>query len=252
MAGRTSSYAVEPRGEYVFGVIEAGLMRARRGRQRRSVGPGGLVAWDPSAPHSGSSPAAEPWRARLLVIEAPALGAALADEGTPATLHHVFPEPVVADPRLAESFLRMHRALVPGVPLLELEQRLSDWLGSLIAPAGSSRRTAPSPADRRALSLARDFVGEEFEREIRLDELAAAAGIGKFRLSRLFRDRFGLPPHSLQVAHRVRAARLLLEQGESIATAAAASGFADQSHLHRHFRRTLGITPGEYRQRFRA
>ncbi|HEY2716761.1 MAG TPA: AraC family transcriptional regulator [Solirubrobacterales bacterium] len=250
IAGRTLSYAVEPRGEYVFGLIESGAMRSRRGRERRLIGAGELVAWDPSAPHSGSGASGEPWTARLLVIEAPALDGALADPESPTLVRGAFPDPVIADRRLAGSFRRMHRALAPGVAQLELEERLGGWLREATASAGDGPpATPPAAADLRALQLARDFVGEEFRREIGLDELAAAAGIGKFRLVRLFRERFGLPPHALQIAHRVRAARLLLEQGEPIAAAAAETGFADQSHLHRHFRRTLGMTPAQYRRR---
>ena len=86
------------------------------------------------------------------------------------------------------------------------------------------------------------------ERNVSLDELAAVAGIGKFRLIRLFRERIGLPPHALQIAHRIHRARRMLEGGASIADAA---GFADQSHMHRHFRSGLGITPREYRVRLR-
>jgi AraC-like DNA-binding protein len=71
-------------------------------------------------------------------------------------------------------------------------------------------------------------------------------------LVRLFRERTGLPPHALQVAHRIRAARRLLEAGQTIAAAAAATGFVDQSHLHRHFQRSLGVTPGEYQRRLSA
>jgi transcriptional regulator GlxA family with amidase domain len=98
--------------------------------------------------------------------------------------------------------------------------------------------------------LAYDFLGDWPERNVGLDELAAAAGIGKFRLIRLFHERTGLPPHALQLAHRIRKARRLLEAGETIADVAAATGFADQSHLHRHFQRGLGLTPGEYQRRF--
>jgi hypothetical protein len=42
----------------------------------------------------------------------------------------------------------------------------------------------------------------------------------------------------------------MLEAGATIAQTAAATGFADQSHLHRHFKRTLGLTPAKYQQRF--
>jgi transcriptional regulator GlxA family with amidase domain len=100
--------------------------------------------------------------------------------------------------------------------------------------------------------LAFEYIGDRSERNVGLDELALAAGIGKFRLIRLFRDRTGLPPHALQVAHRIRTARRLLEAGQTIADTAAATGFADQSHLHRHFQRCLGPTPREYQKRFRS
>jgi hypothetical protein len=52
-------------------------------------------------------------------------------------------------------------------------------------------------------------------------------GIGKFRLIRLFGEPTGLTPHALQVAHRIRKARRLLEAGETIADIAAATGFVD-------------------------
>ena len=42
----------------------------------------------------------------------------------------------------------------------------------------------------------------------------------------------------------------MLEAGETIAQTAAATGFADQSHLHRHFQRSLGLTPATYQRRF--
>ncbi len=41
----------------------------------------------------------------------------------------------------------------------------------------------------------------------------------------------------------------MLERGETIVATAAATGFADHSHLHRNFRRSLGVTPAEYRRR---
>src|SRR4029078_12392845 len=45
--------------------------------------------------------------------------------------------------------------------------------------------------------------------------------------------------------------RRLLEAGEPIADTAFATGFADQSHMHRHFERSLGLTPARYTRRFR-
>jgi AraC-like DNA-binding protein len=253
MAGTTASYAIEPRGEYVFGVVAGAAMRARRGRDRRVVRPGQLVAWDPSNAHTGTAAERRPWSARLMVVEVADLAALAADEESNPLAGVAFPEPVFSDPMLTSGFLRLHLALETTTTRLERDERLGAWLRTMIECSSAARqpRSELAPRDDRALRAACDYLAELPQRNIGLDELAAVAGIGKFRLIRLFREQTGLPPHALQVAHRVRAARRLLEAGETIAAVAAATGFADQSHLHRHFQRSLGMTPGEYRQRFR-
>ena len=80
---------------------------------------------------------------------------------------------------------------------------------------GGAQATAPThPHDDRALRLAVDFLGDQPARNVSLDELARAAGIGKFRLVRLFRERTGLPPHAFRIAQRVRADTELVADGE--------------------------------------
>jgi len=83
-------------------------------------------------------------------------------------------------------------------------------------------------------------------------ELAAAARVSRHRLTRLFRAAYGLPPHRFVLAQRIRAARRLLERGTAPAEVAAQTGFFDQSHLHRHFTRTLGMTPAAYAAALRS
>jgi len=254
MAGRTVGYAVEPRGEYVFGIVAGAPMRARRGRARYLVRPGELVAWDPSERHTGAAVDGHPWTSRLIVVEAADLRTLATDPESDPLADVAFPDPVISDAELASRFVRMHTAFEASATRLEREERLSEWLRAVIArtAAARPRRRALGAGDDRALRAACAYLADRPERNVGLDELAAAAGIGKFRLIRLFRERTGLPPHALQVAHRVRAARRLLEAGETPAAVAAATGFADQSHLHRHFRRSLGLTPGEYQRRLSA
>jgi AraC-like DNA-binding protein len=251
MAGQTTSYAIEPRGDYVFGIVAGQAMRSRRGRERRLVEPGQLVAWDPSNAHAGTAVDGRPWSSRLIVVEVGDLAALAGDHESDLLTDITFPEPVIRDARLARDFLRLHAALDAPVTRLERDERLAGWLRALIERTSAVRppRTPLNPLDDRALRLARDYLADHLGRNIGLDELAAAAGIGKFRLIRLFRLRTGLPPHALQLAHRIRAARRLLEAGQTIAETATATGFTDQSHLHRHFQRSLGLTPGEYRRR---
>ena len=253
MTGRTTRYAIEPRGEYVFGIVAGEPMRSRRGRERRIVRPGQLVAWDPSGAHSGVAVDGRPWSSRLMIVEVGDLAALAGDQESSLLVDVAFAEPVLSDPGLTSSFLRVHAALETSVTRLESDQQLATWLRAMIERFSTVRplRAPLSPRDDRALRRARDYLGDCPERNISLDELAAEAGIGKFRLIRLFRERTGLPPHAFQLARRVRTARRLLEAGQTIAETAAATGFVDQSHLHRHFQRSLGLTPGEYQARFK-
>ena len=252
MAGRTTRYAVEPRGEYVFGIVGEQPMRSWRGREQRLVRPGQLVAWDPSHAHAGSAVDERPWRARLLVVEVADLGALADDSESDPLTDVLFPDPVLSDTELAAGFLRLHTTLESACTRLEQDELLAEWLRLLIdrASAVRSPRSATTAREDSALRLAFDYLADQPQRNVGLDELAAVAGIGKFRLIRLFRQRTGLPPHALQLAHRIRSARRMLEAGVTIGEAATAAGFADQSHLHRHFQRSLGLTPAQYQQRF--
>jgi AraC-like DNA-binding protein len=254
MAGQTTGYRVDPRGEYVFGIVTGQPMRSRRNRERRTVQPGELVAWDPSAAHAGATIDGRAWSARLMVIEVADLAAIADDQDAVLTGDVTFPDPVISDPDLARAFLAMHHTLGGRSTRLERDQHVGEWLRSVIERRSAARPppASLSPHDDRALRLACDYLGDHATRNVGLDELAAAAGIGKFRLIAIFRQRTGLPPHALQIAHRIRNARRLLEHGETIAHTAAATGFTDQSHLHRHFHRSLGLTPAAYQRRFHA
>ena len=190
-----------------------------------------------------------------MLVESGDLTALTTDQECDPLVGITFPDPVLSDPELIASFLRLHGTLDPSLnPVatrLEQDVQLTEWLRALIERAGPKRTPPPAvtPREDRALRLASEYLTDRLAYNVSLDQLAAAAGIGKFRLVRLFREHTGLPPHALQIAYRVRAARRLLEAGESIAGTAAATGFSDQSHLHRHFQRSLGVTPGEYQRR---
>jgi AraC-like DNA-binding protein len=56
-----------------------------------------------------------------------------------------------------------------------------------------------------------------------------------------------MPPHRYLTARRVERARRLLLDGQSPGAVAAATGFYDQAHLARHFKKLVGVPPGRYR-----
>ncbi|MGH9335698.1 MAG: helix-turn-helix domain-containing protein, partial [Vicinamibacteria bacterium] len=87
-----------------------------------------------------------------------------------------------------------------------------------------------------------------FAESVSLALLSGVAGLSSFHLNRAFRLAYGLPPHAFQTQLRVARARKLLREGLPPAAAAAETGFTDQSHLHRHFKRVVGVTPAVFRK----
>lgn len=99
---------------------------------------------------------------------------------------------------------------------------------------------------RADLDRARDFIRAHYTRPILVDELAALAGLSRFHFVRAFSRTFGSPPHAYQVRLQVEHARKLISEGVLPAVAAVEAGFADQSHLNRHFKKIHRMTPRQY------
>ena len=82
-----------------------------------------------------------------------------------------------------------------------------------------------------------------------LKRIAAVAGPSAYHFARQFKAATGLPPHQYVVMRRVERAKQLLQGGDdlSLAEVAACAGFSDQSQFCHHFKRLVGVTPGQFR-----
>jgi AraC family transcriptional regulator len=102
----------------------------------------------------------------------------------------------------------------------------------------------------RAVADAIGFIQSRHAQPITLDDIADAVHLSPYHLARLFKQATGETPHQYLIQLRVNSARALLTSGagqRSLAEIAAAVGFADQSHLTRHFKRQFGVTPKHMR-----
>lgn len=79
--------------------------------------------------------------------------------------------------------------------------------------------------------------------QLNLGKLACSAGISKEHLCRAFKSTFGLSPFQLLRARRTSHACKLIKSGTPLSEAAIASGFSDQSHMSRWFKRIYGASP---------
>ncbi|KPI13676.1 transcriptional regulator with aminotransferase type sensor, AraC family [Actinobacteria bacterium OK006] len=83
--------------------------------------------------------------------------------------------------------------------------------------------------------------------------MAARAAVSERHLARMFRDEVGMTPARYVERTRLEAAKLLLVTGdESQEAVARRAGFGSPETMRRIFRRSLGVSPGGYRSRFRT
>lgn len=114
-----------------------------------------------------------------------------------------------------------------------------------LLPSRKPAAAAPPVAVLRAVELMRGRLADSLS----LEEIANAAGLSPFHFSRQFKAATGHPPHEYLIRLRVdRAQEIMRTSGRrwSMAAVARECGFSDQSHLARHFKRVLGVTPGDF------
>ncbi|WNG47199.1 AraC family transcriptional regulator [Archangium minus] len=148
----------------------------------------------------------------------------------------------------AAPFVRLHALLgedrVESSSTLELQTALTEALSALatcFGDADESERRSRWPV-RRALEALHDAL----EEGITLDALSRQAGLDKFHLCRAFREEVGMPPYAYLTHLRIARAMGLLTQGMAPSEVSLRVGLYDQSQLNRHFKRIIGLTPGQF------
>jgi AraC-like DNA-binding protein len=159
-----------------------------------------------------------------------------------------FPSTMIFDKNTIQQFINLHESLEQSSSSLERETGLQNFLVGLITRFAENRLSVPSYGmEQKAIKQACDYLIANYAENISLEKLARIANLSPFHFNRVFSGQFGIPPHAFQVQLRISQAKRFLREGMEIAQAALQTGFADQSHLTRHFKRVIGITPGEYR-----
>jgi AraC-like DNA-binding protein len=186
---------------------------------------------------------------RTLFVGAELMRGAAAEAGASGSALPFFPTAVVYEEEIIRQYLELHCALERPASSLERQTLLVGLLAGLVARY-AERRPPPHAVgrERRPVGRARDYLAEHFAENVSLEQLARVAHLSPFHFSRVFAEETGMPPHAFQTQLRVARAAALLREGWTIPQAADAAGFADQSHLTRHFKRLVGVTPGRYAQ----
>jgi AraC family transcriptional regulator len=195
---------------------------------------------------------------------------------------HIFLEPGLVGRVAAEAFdLDPARLTVPpldGLDLPQLRAAMGAVDAELTAGGAGGRLAAESlanvltvqliryvsaprePARRREGTLHRarlravvEYIEEHLDAGPTLEQMAAIARLSPNYFAWQFKRATGQPPHQYVILRRVERAKQLLQSGSfSLAEVAAHAGFSDQSQFSHHFKRLIGVTPGQFRTRVRT
>ena len=240
--GGRYAYAPHRHDTYAVGVTAAGVQTFDyRGATRQSR-QGEAYILHPDERHDGRSGLGGAFAYRTLYIAPHLIGQCL--EGGRL--------PFVADP--VQGGGPVVRAALDALAAFEAppdELHLTEVLAAL-AEALAAASDAPPPPPRsaldvRAVARVRSLLRESLHRNVGIAELEAESGLDRWTLYRQFRAVQGVSPHRFLQMRRLDAARRLIGEGTGLAEAAAAAGFADQSHMTRRFRDAYGLSPGGWR-----
>ena len=235
------AYAMHRHDTYAIGRTLAGVQSFNYRRSRRDSLPGNTIVLHPDEAHDGQAGTTEGFRYRMIYVEPALFQDVLGGRALP-----FLEGGVTTNPRIAAATETLLQRVGHTLEPLEQSDALGELAHALAAAAGMPR--AREKGDYLAARCARDYLHANFTRVVTLEEVEIATGRDRWSLSHDFRTFYGTSPYRYLTMRRLDAVRRMLLSGISLASAAADAGFADQSHMTRHFLKTFGLTPGRWPQ----
>lgn len=240
-----SGHAFDPHRHdtYAIGYTLNGVQSFRyRGASEQSI-PGQVFVLHPDETHDGRAGTIAGFRYRILYVEPRLIQDALGDAGCSIPFVR---DPVSNDKRLAAAIMPALDDLEMPLEDLHLDQIVLTLAEALVALDSSVPRKGLAAHHLRAVNDARDFLDASAHKAVRSVELEAITGLTRYALARHFRARVGTSPYRYLIMRRLDRVRSLIRNRAPLADAAVSSGFADQSHMTRHFKNAYGVSPGRW------
>lgn len=228
---------------YCITLTERGRATVSFGGAAHTVDVNDLVALNPGEVHHGGPIDAAEWECRSFYPTTDFIHR-IRDEAQAGRSVRLLSHPIINEPTTRKLLRYAHVACERRNTPLERETAVVTAFRHLLAIGGTIDGGKGSGA--RAARLIREYIDTHAEDDITLQQLADMVGLSRTYACTMFRRQVGLSPHAYQIQARVRIAREMLARGASVANALAATGFYDQPHFTRHFKRLVGITPGRY------
>ena len=236
------AYAPHSHDTYTLAITTLGVQSFNyRGELRHSL-PGEVVILHPDETHDGRAGTDTPFAYRAITINPVDVQNVLQGVSLPFMEGGVTRQP---------QFIQIAKRLLSEFnhPLETLEHQDLIFAFAISLQQVTTNSIKHTPANYFALKRVREYIDDvmtidsSMPIDITLDELAAISHYSKWQVTRDFRSLYGTTPYRYVTLKRLQKAKALIERGLPLAQVALSSGFADQSHLTRHFKKCFGTTP---------
>lgn len=233
-------------GVFSLSIAEGGVRISESRRHKHSITPGAIYVSEWGEAHAGTIPPGQPYSSRSLRMSPELIAALLAEMPGRGTAAH-FADPLMYDGELYAKILQFH--LFAGTPASRLAKEclLREAFALLVGRYSQKGEDWPLSGDEAApVRRVCDYLRDCCQENVSIEALAGIAGFSPFHLCRVFERTVGVPPHVYQLDVRLTRAADLLAGGGKIVDVAMETGFCDQSHFHKAFKRKFGVTPRQY------
>ncbi|MFI4980947.1 MAG: helix-turn-helix domain-containing protein [Nevskiales bacterium] len=242
LVARFAGHAYDPHRHetYAIGLTVSGVQAFRyRGVEHASI-QGQTLVLHPDELHDGHAGDTHGFSYRMIYVEPWLLSHAM-----PVSHRLPFVRDAVAwDSAIAELVTDAFEGFPGSVEPFATDSLIAGLADALMSRVGCRMQRSDWLKAKAEVERARDMLASSSGLSVKSSDLERVTGLDRFTLARAFRAIVGTSPHRYLVGRRLIAARSLIARGEPLSDVAARVGFADQSHLTRHFKSRFGITPG--------
>lgn len=247
-------YALHSHSQWSLGAITKGQSTFIYRHEQYLVKKGDLVLMNPEWAHACNPIDDKPWAYFMLYVDHTWLTQLRYEAGTLSSTgesdqlywQDIY-NAVVTDSHFHKGLCTLADCLLdPTRELLDKQTQVVEYLSEFMQSLSKNQIPSHLKAPLAMTALV-TYLNQHCTEDLSLDDLCTLSGYSPSHLVRTFKQHFGMTPYAYLINKRIQYSQQQLKDGASISTVALDTGFADQAHFQRTFKRLVAATPNEYR-----